>query len=45
MGFLGNQKANMNGKLINKMIQEEDLILLNDVKERIPGKEENKKVQ
>ena len=28
-GYLGNQEENMNGKLINKMIQEEDLILLN----------------
>ena len=29
LGYLGNQEENMNGKLINKMIQEEDLILLN----------------
>ena len=28
-GYLGNQEENMNGKLINKMMQEEDLILLN----------------
>ena len=28
LGYLGNQEVNMNGKLINKMIQE-DLILLN----------------
>ena len=29
LGYLGNQEKNMNGKLINKMIQEEGLILLN----------------
>ena len=29
LGYLGNQEENMNGKLINKMIKEEDLILLN----------------
>ena len=29
LGYLGNQEENMNGKLINKMIQEEVLILLN----------------
>ena len=29
LGYLGNQIENMNGKLIKKMIQEEDLILLN----------------
>ena len=29
MVYLGNQEENMNGKLINKMIQEGDLILLN----------------
>ena len=29
LGYLGNQEENMNDKLINKMIQEEDLILLN----------------
>ena len=29
LGYLGNQEENMNGKLINKRIQEEDLILLN----------------
>ena len=29
LGYLGNQEENMNGKLIDKMIQEEDLILLN----------------
>ena len=28
VGYLGNQEEKMNGKLINKMIQEEDLILL-----------------
>ena len=48
LGYLGNQEKNMNGKLINKMIQGEDLILLNidsRCKELIHGKEENKKVQ
>ena len=29
LGYLGNQEENMNGKFINKMIQEEYLIILN----------------